>query len=275
MTMRTPLLILCAIAFSYSSFSQVRYTDFDPDETIQMPVATGDRIDFDVDGDNSDDFSFSYTNYPSFGIWNLGIVQLDTNNPKIEIMIDNTTGQSQIGDYYVKQLNAGETVSASAQYSDDYPQIADIYAPNFQGQTGKYLAFRLKKGNDYQYGWMAVEFAGTADYTCTISEMAYEETNNKEIEVGQKQSVGIEEGSFEAAGLSLYPNPSNGLYYIQNSKGKDVEEVKIYNINGSLIERIAPTSWPLQINAETWEKGSYILQILAEDQSYQRLLVRH
>ena len=68
----------------------------------------------------------------------------------------------------------------------------------------------------------------------------------------------------------LYPNPTNGmlnLYYF--NKGKSVQKLQIYNIEGKLMleESIAEQSFEIRRSffVDHWAKGTYLLLLLTEE----------
>ena len=255
--------------------AQIVYTDLSPDDEHAMPVGSGTTIPFDVDGDNVDDFEFSYTNYPSFGIWNLGIVPIDPNSPTTDIVIDMSVPKSQIGDFYVMALSKDDEVSANSDYANDYPQIGDIYNGNMHGQTGKYIGFRIKAGNDYKYGWMALEFSGPDDLKLVISEFAYEDTPGKSIKAGQKQStVGIEQLNLTAGGFNFFPNPTSTKLTINNTNATAVQLINIYSIQGSLVKQLFTPAFPMNIATDDWDSGAYFIEVVAEGKVYRDRVIK-
>ena len=161
MKIKSLLLFLFCTPFLYG---QITYKDLNPDLELSIDLDAFSTELLDIDGDGQDDLKFIATNYPSFSLWNLGIQQLDTLNPKVEFMVDMNISASPIGDRYIKMLSANDVVDASGTYSHDYPQIGDIYNPHFLGQGTKYIGFRLINGSDYKYGWFAVELFRIRSY---------------------------------------------------------------------------------------------------------------
>lgn len=244
--------------------AQVNYTDLSPDSVMNVLIGNFTFMELDIDGDNVNDMEIGSTNYPSFGIWNIGVNQLDTNNPKVEILVNTTIPQSQIGDYYAKILSAGDPVDASGTYSTDYPQIADIYNPNFHNQGMKYIGFRMPSGNDYKYGWMAAEVSGSGDLALTISELAFNNTPGQAINAAAG-SLSIGQALSLKPLFDVYPNPSTEGFEISCEEDCIIQELKVYSIDGKLMFESGSPSLPLEISASGWESGSYIIQIRDAD----------
>lgn len=258
-----------------NSEAQVVYKDLSPDLVLQMPQESYNNIELDIDGDQVGDVKFQYTNYPSFSLWNLGIVQVDTINNKFETMYDNSMSPSPIGDYYVKQLSANDEVSSAASFSSDYPQVGDIYNANFNGQSGKYIGFRMKSGSDFKYGWMAVELSGSGDMTFTIKEYAYQNTVNTPIDAGQTSGVGIEHRGLAAGGFDVYPNPIQHFLAITHQDLQKVDQLRLYSIHGALLHQWQNPVLPLKVETADWEKGIYLVEIVTGGHLYNQLLIKN
>lgn len=264
---------LISSAFGYQANAQIIHNPLDPDEVIDIIVGTGNNVKMDLDGDSQDDVLFVYTNYPSFGIWNIGITQIDTSDVKIEILYDASIPPSQIGDYYAKQLIANADISATALYTNDYPQIGDIYNANFTNQTGKYIGFRLVSGSDFQYGWMSVELSGTGDYTFTIKEFAYQSTPNTAIKAGETSTVGIVYHDFSENHMSFYPNPAKDVIRLKSSKDSQLDLVNVYNLEGQLIKTWNYVSMPTELDMSFLRSGTYLIQARSDNNMFQELLI--
>lgn len=239
---------------------QITYKDLNPDVVVNIDIGTFNSEKMDIDGDQSDDFNIISTNYPSFSIWNVGIQQIDTLNPKVEFLVDKSIAPSQIGDHYVKILSANDPIGPSADYSFDYPQIGDIYNNHFLGQGPRYMGFRIRSGSDYKYGWMAVELSGTADYVLTIRELAYNNTVNTAINASSG-SLGIDDQDLPQLLVDVYPNPSADGLNIDCKEQCNLEEIKIYQTDGKLMYEANKPELPLAVPATEWESGHYIIHM--------------
>ena len=84
-------------------------------------------------------------------------------------------------------------------------------------------------------------------------------------------SVSSEELS---AAISIYPNPSNGLVYINNSGFMTLDNARIYDVNGRLILRKELADTPLnQIDLTTISKGVYFLMVSSDGASITEKIV--
>ncbi len=245
---------------------QVNYTDFSPDLTFQVATGAFGNFPVDFDGDNIDDAKFDYYNYPSFGIWNIGLRPIDTNNPKVELLYDNSVNASPIGDFYVKMLSASDPINQSGNYSSTYPQLGDIYNQNFLGAGAKYIGYRLIIApGTYKYGWMLVELSGSGAMTLTIKELGYENTNNTAVKAGEGGTVGISDLKLEGLQIDFYPNPTKDYLNI-TTQDKSVNGAKasVYTIEGKLISEFDYQNFPMEIDLTRLNAGVYFLEVAGQ-----------
>ncbi|MEO1031776.1 MAG: T9SS type A sorting domain-containing protein [Bacteroidota bacterium] len=77
-----------------------------------------------------------------------------------------------------------------------------------------------------------------------------------------------------SAAISIYPNPSNGRVYINNSGFITLDSASIYDVNGRLILRKELADTPLnQIDLTTMSKGVYFLMVSSDDASITEKIV--
>lgn len=66
--------------------------------------------------------------------------------------------------------------------------------------------------------------------------------------------------------FNLYPNPSNNIINITNSENIGVEEIKLYDINGKLIEtKTYDMESTIQLDVSAFAAGTYLLHIYTTD----------
>ena len=275
--MKHALLLLLFFVTVHVSYAQrVVYNELAQDVVFEIPAESNKDLLFDIDEDNADDMQFVSFNFPSFGIWNLGVAQIDSNNPKVEILINTNVPKSQIGDYYASQLSINDEVSSSASFSNDYPQIGDIYYVNFNGQTDKYLGFRMNVGaSDFKYGWMAIDFSGDGDLSFTIKEYAYQDQLNTAIDAGQTVGVGIKHVGVEVDRFGVYPNPVKNHVNIKATEGAKVDQLRIYSVQGKLITEVYQPALPLTIETTDWDQGAYLIEILDDINIFREMLIKN
>jgi len=83
-------------------------------------------------------------------------------------------------------------------------------------------------------------------------------------------SVGIEENNFTSA-ISIYPNPSKGLLFIDRIEKGNIE---IYNIAGQKISNQKITSEKTQVDLSAQPSGIYFVRVSTEDKVYSQKIVK-
>lgn len=89
-------------------------------------------------------------------------------------------------------------------------------------------------------------------------------------------SLGVEEEELNAA-ISIYPNPTNGQFYIKNTSFVNLEKVVIYDVSGRLISQYnAPnTSRTQTINLFGASKGLYFVKIVSDRAEITKKILMH
>jgi len=256
-----------------SGTAQVTYRDLSPDQVFEMPSESYNTFLFDFDNDKIDDFKLIYYNYPGSFV-NLGIKQMDENNPHFEVYYDQSKIVSPSGGDYIRQLNLNDVISSSSPFSVNYPQFGDVYDPNFYQAGEKYLGFRIKTGpNDYKYGWMLIDFDGTTDMSLTIKELAYQNSKNTPIKAGEVSTVGISHHNFEQKGYSIIMDQNSNILTVKNAQNTIPSKIQIYSITGKLVMDISNPRLSNEINTSSMGSGVFILSISDETGLYSKTFV--
>lgn len=92
---------------------------------------------------------------------------------------------------------------------------------------------------------------------------------------GCAQTVSINENRMDEI-LKVYPNPSNGKYYVKLSEGMKGPEINInvYNLLGELILNTKTQSSISQIDLGHQPNGIYIIRINTSNQSFNQRLIK-
>ena len=101
--------------------------------------------------------------------------------------------------------------------------------------------------------------AGT--YKCVFIDYCYEQehTSGQAHLTVNASSTGFDE--LKNSGISIYPNPNNGIFNITNSNEK-IQSIKILNTQGSVIyQKDKPGDNIIPVNISDYSKGIYILSI--------------
>ena len=267
------LSILCSTILMASGTAQVTYRDLSPDQVFEMPAETYNTFLFDFDNDRVDDFKLNYYNYPGAYV-NLGIKQIEENNPTFEVYYDESKIVSPSGGNYIKQLNMNDAISPSSPFSSEYPQFGDVYDPNFYQAGEKYLGFRVKTGpNDYKYGWILLDFDGATDISLTIKELAYQNTKNTPIKAGEVSTVGISHHNFEQKGYSVIMDQYSNNLTVKNTQNTIPSRIQIYSITGKVVMDINNPRLTNEINTSSMGSGVFVLSIIDETGQYSKTFV--
>jgi hypothetical protein len=83
--------------------------------------------------------------------------------------------------------------------------------------------------------------------------------------------TGVDEVSLEKF-ISVYPNPNNGVVWVENSSEKNIE-IKVYNVTGELISRANSNQSKEKIDFTNLSNGSYFIQIISNNESVIKKIV--
>ncbi len=172
-----PLFLLTA----YQAGAQVTYVNIEPD---YYQNTSGDKR-FDVNADGVPDLEFSLTILnPATDVW----FTLNTHD-SVDVWIDSTNFNS------VKRIDQGVLISAAGKWktASNIP-VAYLTSGSkegpWPGSTDKCLAFRLKKGSNYQYGWMRLSVHEKVN-NYTVKDYAYRQELNMPITAGQQYQTSV------------------------------------------------------------------------------------
>lgn len=113
-----------------------------------------------------------------------------------------------------------------------------------------FVAYKIKTVEDIAIGDMITGTAGIFfDYNLPII------TNSADTEI--VEFMGVNE--FSLKNVTLYPNPASTILYLQVENGIDVEEVKVFNLQGS--ELISLKQHTESINVQNLSAGIYLVII--------------
>lgn len=90
----------------------------------------------------------------------------------------------------------------------------------------------------------------------------------------QYNTLGVDD--FEnKAGMSLYPNPTDNFFTIKSDK--NIQVIKIYDVNGKLIKKMVPQNDNKSIQMDTNDvtQGTYIIEITADATTYRKKLIKN
>lgn len=63
--------------------------------------------------------------------------------------------------------------------------------------------------------------------------------------------------------FKIFPNPSQGKFYISASPAETINQIEVYDMRGNLVKRIETVNiWPVEIDLNGTSKGTYLLKII-------------
>ena len=113
---------------------------------------------------------------------------------------------------------------------------------------------------------------GTTTVVWTVTDEAGN-TAECSFDVTVNQSTGIE--TLESYGIEIYPNPSDGIFYIDISgKENGPVQVEIVNMVGKVVyNKEFISTEKLEINASTLNIGMYLLRVSSKNHTYTKQVI--
>ena len=264
-------------------FSQVVYTDVDPDIFLDEP---GEWWGFDLDGDGLNDFNFFNTHINTY-IWPIGDASayriwagvFDNSQNGIAGSINSVLGpySSIFYHYYPFALseisiidsvltfeNWGYQRMAFQTYFNFDSSIVSISGGNWFPETiDKYLGFRFLNDDEIlRYGWVRCSVLDSGR-TLIIHDYAYENKPDTPIltgdTIGDTTTVSIQEGEF--SGLTVY-SFGNSVFI---STPLNNVQYRILNLQGELILNGQVTSGSYKLDLNTAASGIYLVECHQEE----------
>ncbi|MCW3122471.1 MAG: hypothetical protein JWQ38_1963 [Flavipsychrobacter sp.] len=143
-----------------------------------------------------------------------------------------------------------------------------LYSSTYTALDGKigYVGFRMQAGNDYYYGWMKISVSATAGIT--LLEYQYCNRPNTGVVAGSVCGVplAIEETTADRQ-LSIYPNPTSGVIYLENMD-KD-NTVQVFDVSGRMLlnTEAHDTHLEIDLKAKGLKDSMYIIKVISGNQT--------
>lgn len=96
-------------------------------------------------------------------------------------------------------------------------------------------------------------------------------TNSGGIVTGLCSNVGIIENNIPVNKISIFPNPSSGVFTIDTELTKG--ELEIYNVLGEKVKSLQIASSKVEIDLSAQPKGIYFIKLQSEDKIYSQKLI--
>jgi len=100
--------------------------------------------------------------------------------------------------------------------------------------------------------------AGNYDFSVTVEDAnTCENSDTINVSIEDPLSVNLNGKN----SVLIYPNPTNGIFYIKSINPKNVSSVSITTIEGKIIKEVKPNSENTEINLQDFPSGIYFIRI--------------
>lgn len=224
--------------------SQIVVASYDPNDKME---AHGEKLDF--NNFNQDDYLFYTIRFQNTGTAN-------AINIRIEDLLDNQLDEESIRMVSASHNYVMERVGNKVVWKFDY-----IYLPSHLANeelSNGYLTFKIKVNLGFEVGDIIPNFAeiyfdtNPAIITNTFTSSFEEQLATPE---------------FSSGNLLIYPNPSNGLVYVntQNTT-ENLKEINLYDVLGkTILSSKNLSSRQSTIDVLSLAKGIYMMEITTEN----------
>ncbi len=246
------LFSMLVVLFTINANAQIVYTDINPDG---MPSGGG----FDFNGDNTNEFSLSTSDYITY-TWSSGGTNIWAN------------GTSGSGWDVPKPLTQGTTIDANGNFigAGDVSMNAWGQGSPFPLNQDSYMGVRLSLNGQIHFGWIRVMWDGT---NFIYKDFAYESTANTAINAGSSTS---RINNFDVGMFRIYPNPAKNAFTIDNKT--NISKVKIVDLSGKEVKESTVSNANNQtIDISDLNEGVYLINLYENNKivGYKRLIVLH
>jgi len=230
------------------------YSDVNPDSSIVVSFDPPVNYDLDLNADGFSDYRFSVSAFAnSFGAQsNASVTALDSN-----LLV----GELNSGNWPF-ELNFNDTISSNSSFIQDWGIFRKNYG-SFNGYwsnygTPAYLGIKFYGDSQWYYGWIKLNVEVAISHCkITIYEYAY---STLPITAGAVSSLSVFNETNPSPIIEIFPNPSNGLIYIQSNKSNLGNRYSIYDHVGKSISSGFLTNEKTAIDLNL-NPGVYLLKI--------------
>jgi len=225
------LLFILSLGFHFA-FSQIVYTDVNPDTTVNE-FLTGYGIDFNHD----DKLDVHIVLLDNVGVWVMMLIP-DNNTDVTNVVYDGEEVTILEKEDYISdnsplyQLGEGWGGLLYGYWEND-----GAYGNWVDTQEDKYIGINFHVGYTPFYAWINISTIVYAndDMEFTVHAYAYNSVPYEGIEAGDTgQGVAVDEIADSQNGL--FPNPATDYFSLQNTD--DIKSIRIYDITGKTIKEI-------------------------------------
>jgi len=255
--MKKPLLLILTLGMSTLSYSQITYTNVDPDETY-----TADQQYFlDVNNDLTDDYIIEQvdsvlTGNPlegvqlrSIGVVNEAVYETGSLTFLSSIPFNDLIDNNMLWTVPSPSLPAGGVITIG---SNNFP------AGDWADGLEHYAALRFSVSTNQYYGWVRFTVA-TDGLSFTIMDYAYHSIPDQPLLAGATVD-GVEENEFSE--FSLQQSGSTVLIQNQVSFNNTIE---VFDLSGKIVKSENMNSNLVMMDLSVFENGIYIIRCSSEN----------
>lgn len=226
--------------FIMPAFSQIIYTDINPDSVL---VSTWDKpmyYDFSMDNKGNNDFTIAHhVDIQFFSGYNGSLVLVDENNNNVPII-----------------LNAGDSITPDKKTWYNSGCMSLNMSNNWPGNIDKYIGLKFKRSGKWHYGWLNISIPADAQ-SCIVKGYAYENTPGKGLKAGDTgNNTSVYKMNQDI--ISVYPNPAYD--YIIITGLTNVKNIQIINSMGNIVSVVKIEKEKELIDISCFTNGIYYIK---------------
>lgn len=250
-------IIISLLCFSNTLFSEIIYTDIDPDKELYANEGEAPRFQVDLNDDGQVDFYFKHFNMgPS---WNHIEAYTMVGQPG-EILVHDGGEPVALSKDELISNNSGNWHCSATQSSSS----AMFMRESWLGQGEKYMALRFKINNNWHYAWIRIMVEEDKS-GFIIYDYAYETEANKEIHAGETENTSVGNNN-DFVEMKVINNS-----ILLNSEQNSEIEVNVYNLLGNLVYKAnSYTNQKLELKLQS---GVYFIMIKQKNKVVYKKLI--
>ena len=230
--------------------AQVVVNSFDPND---KQVLQGEELHIDHK-DEYLDYMIRFQNTGTASAINVRI--LDTLHPKLDW--NTIVPISASHDYYVKITDGNQV-----EFMFDNIHLPDSLS-NEPASHG-YIAYKIKPKSNVQVGdVISGDAAIYFDFNAPII------TNMVHTLI--VESLGVGDNSRPENQVVLYPNPAQDLLYVHRAEGVQLEEIRIYDLQGRVVQKLSGEEETIQV--AHLSAGTYLVEIKSNNGTFTKRIVK-
>ena len=262
-TVTCQLLLILLSSISMNAFTQIIYTDVNPDSTVQATIATQiSSYDLDLNNDGTVDFEIRHF-YPD--PLNAAVELHPKNGNEVVVFASLLTAKFPVALMKDDTINASNsTINSTRFWLGTAPTF---YLNNEAGTIGdwlgvndRYLGLRINLSGQWHYGWCRLDVPQTSNLF-VVKDYAFNTAPNQLILAGNitVDVVGVNEMiADEAVSVNLIAKRLHVSFSQHHLLSK---EISVFNTTGQLLRKIVSSQQEEIIDLEGLSGGVYIVSI--------------